>query len=357
MTDQSAGGEVIEIVGPVAESIASWHRVFCGRNGADPRDLLRNAAVDLWQTLEIDRTVHPELHPIKRQAVVDALWEMAQSAGIEADDAQLIFAQSFKAKPPHEPTEPRDRPKGQPPSINWRNLVLTAAELQRKQFPAISYVIPGLIPEGLSILAGRPKVGKSWLALDVGIAVAAERLCLGEHKAISGDVLYCALEDNPRRLQRRIDKILSPFTTQWPQRLTLATAWQRLDKGGVEDIKQWADSVATPRLCILDTLAGVRPIRTRDGYTEDYESLAALHRMASERGLAVLVLHHTRKMEAEDPIDTISGTLGLAGCADTALVIGRTAAGNNALHSRARYRGSRARRHLRQAFLPLDNPG
>jgi hypothetical protein len=102
----------------------------------------------------------------------------------------------------------------------------------------------------------------------------------------------------------------------------LATPRQR----GVDDVAQWADS-ASPRLCILDTLAGVRPIRTRDGYTEDYESLAALHRMASERGLAVLVLHHTRKMEAEDPIDTISGTLGLAGCADTALVIARTAQG------------------------------
>jgi hypothetical protein len=329
MINQTFGEDhPVEIVGPLAESIASWHRVFFGRNGADPRNLLRNAAAELWQTLEIDRHMHPELYVIKRQAAVDALQEMAESAGIAADDAQLIFAQSFKAgKPPQGKKEPSDKSQGQPPTINWRNLVLTAAELQRKQFPPISYVIPGLIPEGLSILAGRPKVGKSWLALDVGIAVAADRLCLGEHKPSSGDVLYCALEDNPRRLQRRIDKILSPFTTQWPQRLTLATAWRRLDKGGVEDIKQWADSVATPRLVILDTLAGVRPIRTRDGYTEDYESLAALHRMASERGLAVLVLHHTRKMEAEDPIDTISGTLGLAGCADTALVIGRTAQG------------------------------
>lgn len=135
------------------------------------------------------------------------------------------------------------------------------------------------------------------------------------------------MEDNPRRLQRRIDKILSPVSTEWPKRLSFATSWKRLDKGGVDDIAQWADSVSNPRLCILDTLAGVRPIRTRDGYVEDYESLATLHRLASERGLAVLVLHHTRKMEAEDPIDTISGTLGLAGCADTALIISRTAQG------------------------------
>ena len=181
-------------------------------------------------------------------------------------------------------------------------------------------MFPGLIPEGLSILAGRPKVGKSWLAIDVGIAVAAERICLGDRQPIQGDVLYAALEDNPRRLQRRIDRILSPVSTDWPKRLSFATTWKRLDKGGVDDIAHWANSIS-PRLCILDTLAGVRPIRTREGYVEDYESLATLHRLASERGLAVLVLHHTRKMEAEDPIDTISGTLGLAGCADTALII------------------------------------
>src|SRR5262245_6702278 len=138
-----------------------------------------------------------------------------------------------------------------------------------------------------------------------------------------------ALEDNPRRLQRRIDKLCAPLgTTEWPQRLTLATAWRRLDKGGADDVAEWANSVAQPRLVILDTLAGVRPIRTRDGYTEDYESLASLHHFANTRvGLSVLVLHHTRKMEAEDPIDTISGTLGLSGCADTALIITRTAQG------------------------------
>jgi len=77
----------------------------------------------------------------------------------------------------------------------------------------------------------------------------------------------------------------------------------------------------------LDTLAGVKPVRTREGYTDDYESLAALHRLASDTSVSVIVLHHTRKMEAEDPIDTVSGTLGLAGCADSILVLSRSAQG------------------------------
>jgi hypothetical protein len=132
--------------------------------------------------------------------------------------------------------------------------------------------------------------------------------------------MYAALEDNPRRLQRRIDKLLSPLKTTWPNRLTLTTSWQRLDKGGVTDIAEWIKSADNPRLVILDTLAGVKPIRTNSGYAEDYESLTALHRLANDIGIGVLVLHHTRKLDAEDPLDTISGTLGLAGCADTALV-------------------------------------
>jgi AAA domain len=209
----------------------------------------------------------------------------------------------------------------------WQDHVFTAAALQRKTFPPVSYVVPGLIPEGLSIIAGRPKVGKSWLALDVCIAVASGRYCLGERKPTQGDVLYAALEDNPRRLQRRIDKLLSPFGASWPERLTLATSWRRLDQGGVDDIRQWIASATEPRLVVLDTLAGVRPIRTNNGYTEDYESLATLHRLANEAGIAIPVLHHTRKMEAEDPIDTVSGTLGLSGCADTILVLNRSSQG------------------------------
>jgi hypothetical protein len=209
----------------------------------------------------------------------------------------------------------------------WRSHTMSAAELRRRQFPPISYVIPGLIPEGLSIAAGRPKVGKSWLGLDLALAVAGGGECLGGRQPAAGDVLYAALEDNPRRLQRRIDKIISPFAAEWPERLTLTTSWRRLDQGGVDDVGDWADSVAEPRLVILDTLAGVRPVRTTNGYAEDYDALTALHRLANDRGLAILVLHHTRKMDADDPVDTVSGTLGLTGCADTVLVLARSPQG------------------------------
>ena len=213
---------------------------------------------------------------------------------------------------------PRDDAK---PRTDWRWHAFTAAALRTMEFPAVSYVVPELIPEGLTILAGRPKIGKSWMVLDLALGVATGQTVLGNVVVAQGDVLYCALEDNPRRLQRRLRKL----GTEWPDRLTLATRWRRLDQGGVEDIEDWCDTVKEPRLVLLDTLAGVRP--TRNGsdtlYEGDYKALRDIHAFANERGMGVVALHHTRKMEADDPVDTISGSLGLAGAADTCLILAR----------------------------------
>jgi hypothetical protein len=212
---------------------------------------------------------------------------------------------------------------------NWRDHVFTAAELKNRKFEPIAYVVPRLIPEGLTILAGRPKVGKSWLALDVALGIAGGRYVLGDIKLEEADVLYAALEDNQRRLRSRIDRILSASGQTWPARLTLATKWRRLDNGGVTDAKEWAAAVERPRLVIFDTLAGVRPDRqTKEGiYESDYRALTELQAWLNEVRIGGLMLHHTRKMEAEDPIDSISGSLGLAGCADTAAVLARTGKG------------------------------
>src|SRR4029077_515904 len=95
----------------------------------------------------------------------------------------------------------------------WRAHAVTAGQLSSMRFPPINYIVPDVLPEGLTILAGRPKIGKSWLALDTCLAVAdeAETTVLGRDPA-HGDALYCALEDTNRRLQHRASKLL------WPHR-------------------------------------------------------------------------------------------------------------------------------------------
>jgi RecA-family ATPase len=210
--------------------------------------------------------------------------------------------------------------------IGWRKHVTNAARLRDMRYAEPAYVVPGFIPEGLSILGGRPKVGKSWMALEFALGASMGEMVLGKIMPEVGDVIYCALEDTNPRLQRRIKKLLWPGTSEWPSRLTLACQWRRLDEGGVDDIADWAETVTAPKLCILDTLAGIRPKRdNRDTtYDGDYKALVELQKLANEKGFAIVVLHHTRKAEADDPIDTISGTLGIAGCADTIIILSQS---------------------------------
>jgi AAA domain len=130
---------------------------------------------------------------------------------------------------------------------NASNSVFTAEALQGMTFP-LNYLLPGLIPDGLTLLVARPKLGKSWLALDIAIAAASGQ----------GEVLYLALEDGPRRLQRRLTKLLPTFSGTWPAGLTFATKWSRSDQGGLADIENWIKSAKNPRLIVVDTMAQFR---------------------------------------------------------------------------------------------------
>jgi len=226
----------------------------------------------------------------------------------------------------------RSAPEWEPPPVpkeGWRAHVFTAAQLKLKKFEPIKYLIPMLVPEGLTMFAGKPKIGKSWWVLDVALGTAGGTYVLGDYKLEEGDVLYAALEDNDRRLRARIERVLTQNEMTWPDRLTLATEWRRLDAGGVADAKEWAASAKNPRLIIFDTLAGVRPDRNaKDNlYEGDYRALRELQAWAGQTGICIIVLHHTRKMESDDPIDSVSGTLGLTGCADTTVVLARTGKG------------------------------
>jgi hypothetical protein len=215
-------------------------------------------------------------------------------------------------------------------AYKWSQQITTAADLRNMIFPPIQYVVPGFIPEGLTLLVGRPKIGKSWLALDLCLACAGDRLTLGAIRPTFGDVLYLALEDGKRRLQRRIDRLMSPFESAWPARLHLVPSggWRRADQDGVADIDAWCRSVPNPVLVVVDTLERIRKPATGKGplYSADYESIVGLQKVAAERGIAIMVLHHDRKTEAEDAFDTVSGTLGLTAAADTILMLKRKSA-------------------------------
>lgn len=244
----------------------------------------------------------------------------ANSARAEAADLRRLAEQSERRKPANSMPAPAN---------DNRSTAIDGETLLSMEFDPVKYVVPGYVAEGLTILGGRPKLGKSWLALDFSIAVASGGLSLGV-RCQEGDAIYFALEDNRRRLQDRL-RIVLPKRGDRPNisRLTLETEAPKVNTGLIARLDAWRASVADPRLVIIDTFAMVRPVkgRNQDSYAADYEALSPLQRWASEHRIALIVVTHVRKMEAEDPLEMISGTNGLTGAADSILVLNRTSDG------------------------------
>lgn len=198
-------------------------------------------------------------------------------------------------------------------------------------FPEPRWAVPGLVSEGLNMLVGAPKVGKSWLSLNLGMAVATGNVALGTLPVKIGDVLYLALEDTGRRLQSRIGLTLEGRIP--PSLLTLETECPVMGQGGEQHICAWIKDHPACRLIVIDVFARVRGPGNEKGnrYDEDYRQMVRIKDIADDHGVAVLVVHHARKLGSGDFLDVVSGTHGLAGAADTVMVLARTRGQNHAI--------------------------
>jgi len=212
--------------------------------------------------------------------------------------------------------------------------IVNAKDLRMKKFDPIAFMVPGLIPSvGVTLICAKPKVGKSWLLLDIAIGATTGRDVLGGKRPIQGDVLYLALEDSQRRLQSRATKLLPTFTGEWPEGLQFAIEWRRVDQGGLDGIRSWVEQrrAAGRKVAavMIDVLKMIRPAmkKGQPAYDADYDAITGLQRLANDLGIAIIVAHHTRKAEAEDLIDKVSGTFGIVGAADTIIVIEKKTSG------------------------------
>jgi hypothetical protein len=200
---------------------------------------------------------------------------------------------------------------------------ITAADLMAMEFEPTRWVVPDVLPEGLSLLAGKPKKGKSWMALGMCEAVAVGGVAFGTRRVDEGDTLYLALEDNHKRLQKRLKKVLGGRAA--PEKMHLHTVWPRLDEGGAEQLDEWLTEHPEARLVVIDTLAKIRkPAAGANVYAEDYAALELLLPLAAKHGVAIVVVHHLRKMAASDPMDEISSSTGLTAGVDGFLILRRT---------------------------------
>lgn len=212
--------------------------------------------------------------------------------------------------------------------VGWGNTsapTSTLSDLMKEDIPPMRWAAKGLLPEGICLLVGAPKIGKSWFALQLGLAITSGKpIWEGRQPEKKGHVLYLALEDGKRRLKKRA-QLLGKY---WPSspRFHYRLAWPSLDAGGVEELDAWLQYHPKTRLVIIDTLARVRAKTnsSSSAYTQDYGVGIALKPIIDKHPVCILLVHHTRKEPArEDVLDSISGTNGLVGGADTALILSR----------------------------------
>ena len=197
--------------------------------------------------------------------------------------------------------------------------------LTAQDFPALAWAVDGLIPEGLSLLVAAPKAGKSWLALAVLLAVAAPAgIALGAIKTgPARRVFYLALEDSDRRIQERCRALLGEGEPI-PDLFCYQT---RIEPGAVlGTVDAWMGRYPDTALIVIDTLGRVMPPawQGESAYQRDYRVGAALKaRSDAHPGLSIIVSHHDRKAAVDDFVDSVSGTHGLAGAADSIMVLAR----------------------------------
>jgi hypothetical protein len=212
------------------------------------------------------------------------------------------------------------------------------SDLQTKDLAPLVWVVDGLLPEGVTLLAAKPKTKKSWLALNVALSVAMNGRALGQLPVVSGDVLYLDLEGNQRRIKNRVASILgNAGDVDWPSNVDVYTEWERGIEA-IEALTRYRAENTGLRLVVVDLLAEVRPPMDPRQPTYDYDRqfLRALNGWGEEHHVAVLVIHHVRKSKGEDVFDEISGTLGINGAVSTMLILARDASGQILLHRTGR---------------------
>lgn len=211
-----------------------------------------------------------------------------------------------------------DRLRGNPTMIDGHALL--AAE-----FPEPRWAVPGLVPVGLTLFAGPPKVGKSAVVLDVALGVACGGVCLSYLDCTQGDVLYLSLDnDTPRRLQQRMRHHMAGRPLPANARIDFVTEWGT-GPTGIADCYRWAQGADNPLLVIVDTLVKVEPdfegAANQNSYAASTKVLTRWSRFAHRADVAVVMVHHDRKGEADDWLNRISGSRGLTATAQNLLML------------------------------------
>jgi RecA-family ATPase len=199
-------------------------------------------------------------------------------------------------------------------------LFWTAEEILNTEYPPLKWVVPDIIPEGLSLLGGRPKVGKSWLALQIAYAVATGGQALGK-QLTQGRVIYIDREDSQRRISDRLHTIGASGT----KHLLFAEKWPSLERTGIDLLAKVVEQEA-PTLVILDTFTRMLEKSDQTNSSEMAAVLGPLQSMTIDYGFSLHILDHHNKMADPDAdlSQSLFGSVAKAGVADVLVGLFRT---------------------------------
>lgn len=196
---------------------------------------------------------------------------------------------------------------------------ITAKELQEKELPPTIYYVDDILPQGLNLICSVPKMGKSWLALDLCLSICNGTNFLGFKTKQSG-CLYLALEDSYNRLKGRMSKLL--VEKDAPNNFIYSINCEDLKNGFVKQIESFLNSHKDIKVIIIDTLQKIRSeTKNSNAYGHDYKELSMIKRLADERNLCIVLIHHLKKGVTSDPFEKVSGTNGITGTVDTTFVL------------------------------------
>ena len=188
-------------------------------------------------------------------------------------------------------------------------------EIMTTVYKPIKFVVDNMIAQGLYILAGAPKVGKSWLSLDICLSRAKGKKVL-DRETSKGTVLYLCLEDSFERIQKRLYEL----TDEPTDNLHFAIMAYTIGNGLEEQIEKFKSVHVDLKIVFIDTLQMIRN-ETDSNYGSDYKELSVLKTLADKLEIAIVLVHHTRKCFDSDPFNMISGSTGLSGCVDGSMVL------------------------------------
>ena len=241
---------------------------------------------------------------------VDKIARSVAKMGSYADESPESFGSN----------EPANEPAKKKSALSF---IKTANELEAKEIEPLRWTVPDVIPQGLVVLAGAPKAGKSLLIQQISYAVAMGGPVMGKFPSIQGSVLHLALEDTEARFKLRMEaqkKLL--HDAKAPVALQYATEWSFFPNA-VDDIRSWCEATPDARLVVIDTMAKLFDEEKKSNgnvYRSEYREMTAFHKIAREFKLAVVIITHLNKASSgnnkTDPMMKVSGSAGVTGAAD-----------------------------------------